>query len=392
MAPTILRVVADHPRPTALLVVLVWAVVAGTVLYPSFAVLAAVLLADLSLSPTGFGALVFSFSLASAVASPRAGAIADRLGGRRAVGAVFLLTGAGFVGMAVSPSVAALAGAAMLVAGGQALMNPATNRLIRDHTEAGRRGAITGVKQSGVYVGYVVVGVLAPLTAATAGWRVFFAITGAVLLVGIAASVLLLPGDRPTPEERDAATPAMPRWVWVLAGYGLLMGMASSSGTFLPLYAETELGFSPTSAGLLASFLGAVAIGTRVLGARAAERGGRYRLALSVAAATGILFGVSAVASIGRPALIWPAAVLFALGLSAWNAIGMLAVIDLAGPRLAGAATGRVLLGFLAGLAVGPLVFGWLIDAAGYGTVWTAVAFLAGGALGVARSWRPASA
>ena len=67
----------------------------------------------------------------------------------------------------------------------------------------------------------------------------------------------------------------------------------------------------------------------------------------------------------------------------------MLAVIDLAGPRLAGAATGRVLLGFLMGLAVGPLVFGRLIDVAGYGSVWLLTALLAGGALLVARTWRP---
>jgi predicted MFS family arabinose efflux permease len=366
--------------------------VAGTVLYPSLAVLASSLLPDLGLTASGFGLLVFSFSVVSALASPYAGGVADRLGGRRAVTTTFLLTGAGFLAVAASPSLGLLTGATLIVAGGQALMNPATNRLIRDHTQEGRRGAVTGIKQSGVYVGYVLAGALAPAVATTAGWRTFFVATGVVLMAGAPVARMVLPHDRPHAEFVAADHPPIPGWVWVLAGYGFLMGTASSSGTFLPLYAETQLGFTPILAGLLTSFLGMVAIGTRILGARAAERGRRYRGALSVAAATGIAFAAIVVASPGAPSLIWAAAVAFALGLSAWNAIGMLAVIDLAGPRLAGAATGRVLLGFLSGLAIGPLVFGRLIDEIGFGSMWLVTGTLAAGAFAVARAWRPRAA
>ena len=364
--------------------------VAGTVVYPSLAVLASVLLDDLSLTPGSFGILVFSFSAVSALASPFAGGVADRLGGRTAVLITFGLAGLGFLAMSASPSLAVLIASTMLLAGGQAIMNPATNRLIRDHSTEGRRGVITGVKQSGVYVGYVVVGVSAPAVASAWGWRSFLVVLGVFLLgAGVFAARVLPAGPGARPDPR-AHVPSVPRWVWVLSGYGFLMGTASSSGTFLPLFAEAELGFSNAMAGLLTAFLGVAAIVTRIVGARLAERGRRYRSALSIAAATGVVCGGLVLASQGVPALIWVAAVMFALGLSAWNAIGMLAVIDLGGPRLAGAATGRVLLGFLLGLAIGPLGFGWLIDGAGFEMVWSAVAVLTTGAVVVARLWKPA--
>ena len=76
--------------------------------------------------------------------------------------------------------------------------------------------------------------------------------------------------------------------------------------------------------------------------------------------------------------LPWPSTVLNAVGIAAWNAVAMLAIIVTV-PRLqAGRASGVVMLGFLGGLSLGAPAAGWIVDATGsYQPVWTACLILA---------------
>ena len=57
-----------------------------------------------------------------------------------------------------------------------------------------------------------------------------------------------------------------------------------------------------------------------------------------------------------------PGALLLGAGAVAWNSVGMLAVMDYSPASMVGRGTGRVLLGFLLGLAVGPPVMGFSVD------------------------------
>ena len=67
-----------------------------------------------------------------------------------------------------------------------------------------------------------------------------------------------------------------------------------------------------------------------------------------------------------------------AVGIAAWNAVAMLAIIVTV-PRLqAGRASGVVMFGFLGGLSLGSPAAGWIVDATGsYQPVWTACLILA---------------
>lgn len=381
-----------RPHPTVLVALLVWATVAGTIFYPAFAVLASAVIADLDLTPTTYGLFLFAFSATAAVLSPWSGRLADRLGGRRAVALTFGLTALGFAALAVSPSLAVLSASSLLVAVGQSTMNPSTNKLIANLTKLGSRGAITGAKQSGVTVGYVVTGLVAPAMAASFGWRSYFVLLAILMASGLAAALWILPSDRPDVTTTDDRHVPVAPWVHLLAVYGFAMGLGSSSLSFLPLFAETELGFSNTGAGLLASTLGIMAIGTRILGGSLAERHGNYRTLLTMASATGILFSLATLASPGMPFLIWPAILAFAMGFLAWNSIGMLAIIDRVGNSAAGAATGRVLLGFLGGLAIGPVLYGRLIETIGFRATWAVPGGFAIVAMLIMRRWHLPSA
>ncbi len=73
----------------------------------------------------------------------------------------------------------------------------------------------------------------------------------------------------------------------------------------------------------------------------------------------------------GGPWLFWIGAVMTGITSSSWNSVGMLSVIDHAGPEVSGRATGLVMLGFLTGLGVAPTLFGWLVDRTGsYTPMW----------------------
>jgi len=60
-----------------------------------------------------------------------------------------------------------------------------------------------------------------------------------------------------------------------------------------------------------------------------------------------------------------PAAILFGAGIIAWNAVGMLAVMDYSPSGLVGRGTGRVQLGFLLGLGTGAPLMGLSVDRLG---------------------------
>jgi hypothetical protein len=87
--------------------------------------------------------------------------------------------------------------------------------------------------------------------------------------------------------------------------------------------------------------------------------------------------------------LLWVGALGLGASSTSWNSVGMLALMVYAGVDQAGGASGVVLLGFLAGLGLGPPAFGWSVDrfdAYGPGLWGVLAVFLTAGALGL--SWR----
>ena len=75
--------------------------------------------------------------------------------------------------------------------------------------------------------------------------------------------------------------------------------------------------------------------------------------------------------------IMWPAAILSALGLNAWNAVAMLSVIIGVPQHQSGRASGRVVMGFMAGLTMGGFVTGLIADiTGGYETAWAGLLVL----------------
>lgn len=350
---------------TAFTALLAAAMAVATFAGPAFAVLARFIIDDLGLTRAELGLVVAMFSAVGALASPAIGRLTDVIGGRKAISAVFAISGAGILAISAAPSYWWLLGVAGLTGFGQASANPGTNKLISVHIAEGRRGAVTGLKQSGVQAGVFLAGILLPTGALAWGWRPTMAIAGALslLMLGVVGFVVPADGAPPPPPGNTRGVVWSASILWLMF-YGFLMGAAGGAiNTYIPLYGEEGLGLSVAVAGSVAGFGGLVAFFSRVVWARHSEARASYIRSLTQIAALSVVFvGALIAAAHWGVWLLWAGALGLGASATAWNSVGMLAVMVYAGHEQAGGASGVVLLGFLAGLGVGPPLFGWSVD------------------------------
>lgn len=366
----------DRVRSAPLGYVLLGAMGFATLTGGILGILGPFLLDDLGISRASLGWLASANTMSGAIISVAVGRLTDRIG---AYGATILLG----IGAAVSLALYAAAGSYLLLAVGaviggfaQALSNPATNKLIALHVPTGRRGIVTGVKQSGVFAMITIAGIAVPQGDLVVGWRVAVALFAAAAVGYVVSAMVILPDDRAIlpPIHRERSSGPLDPAVWWLTGYGFLNGLVASFAFLFPLYATEALGRSEQFAGAVVSVAALSAAVGRVVWARFAETTLGYSTPLLAMAAGGAL--ASWMILIAEGGQLWLAVVggaLFGASANAWNAVGMLAVTNLAGSADAGRSTGVVLTGFLAGLGVGPPALGIMLDRTGsYTLAWGA--------------------
>jgi MFS family permease len=370
---------------------LVVAMAVATFAPASLGILATFIIDDLGISRAELGVVLGLVNVAAAVLSPVAGGVTDRIGGKKALVVLFVTAGATFLIFGTAVAYATLFVGAIAGAISQATANPATNKLIAEDVPAGKRGVITGVKQSGVQAGIFLGGLTVPTLAITLGWRGAYLIVAVVPLVFAAFAAWAIPAaPKATVEHRTRSRGPLPRAIWWLAGFGFLMGLSGAVTFLVPLFAEEVLGLSPVTGGIAAAVIAFVAVPGRILWSRYAERSGAFRgslgtMALLSVAAAGLFYLSGAVAAW----LLWPAAVLIAIGSSSWNSVGMVAVMVEAGVAATGRASGIVLFGFLTGLGIAPPIFGAIIDHTGsYDLMWLLSALTAAGSVVVIAAWQ----
>lgn len=358
----------------------------ATSLIASIGIVATFIIDDLGISRGMLGLLIAANAVVGALVSPRVGWVVDGLGGKRSLILVFATSAAAFVGMAASPVYLLMFVPILLGAAAQAGTNPATNKLIAELTPLGTRGLLTGLKQSGVQVGIFLAGVSLPALAGAVGWRWAFVIVAAVPTLAIPITGWFLPADAPDGREveRPADEGPLPPAIVVLAVYGALVGFGGSYTFLVPLFAEESLGYSPEIGGLAAGLTGLASVVGRIAWARWAEIDDRYFTALLVIAGLSVVAALSyGWAGWAAAPLLWVGALLTGLSSASWNSVGNLAVMATAGAERAGRASGVMAFGFLAGLGLGPPIYGWTVDVTGsYTSMWViATAVLAAGAV-----------
>lgn len=344
-------------------------------------VLAAQLLDEFDIGRTQVGLLVTASGLTGALVSPALGRLTDKLGAVTSVTWTLLGSGMTLTALALSPTYGFLLFAAVLTGLSNGWGNSATNALIVDNVASGARGVVTGVKQSGVQIGTFLGGLLLPLFTVWWNWRVAVLIFLAMPIGGLSAMV-----GRKDVEHHEtrgnvfsgAKLPTSVRWIAI---YGFASGLASSAIIgFLPLFAEEDQLWSKPAAGTILAAVGLTGIAGRIFWSRWSERslghGRTLRILAWMTTGTSILLALASL-DIAPSWVLVPAGLLLGGGAVAWNAVGMLAVMEIAPPGLVGKGTGAILFGFLLGLALGPPLMGYSVDVLGtYTPGWTATAAL----------------
>lgn len=388
-------IAAEHPlaqqppRPRVAFFLL-YAMAASTFTAAIFSILGSFLVDEFSLTRAELGLIVALNTILAGLMSPLAGKFVDRVGGGSALQTLLLMSAAAYVLTAVAPGIAVLLVAAAVGGSAQALGNPATNKVIAYRYASNHRANVTGIKQSGVQFAIFVGGASLPSLAEWLGWRWAVA---SVVVVTLAVAAWLQIARRGISSGRGGgvapASRAFNGAVPWLTLYGFLLGVSGSASFFLPLFAEEELGQSVQIGGLALALVGITAVVGRVLWARYAVVGARYRSTLAVIAALSIVGMWLFTIADTTIAFLWIGSFLMGAGSSSWNSVGMLAVINSADAPDTGAASGWVLLGFLVGLGLGPPAFGLTFDSTGsYMTMWLIAAGFAAAALAAMLGWR----
>lgn len=358
--------------------VLVFTMTASSYQIFAFAVLAVPIIDDLGISRTALGFLAALNTLVGALSAPVTGRITDRIGARLATVIVLSISGLGMALMALSTTWVVLAASALVSGIPQGWGNPTTNALIAERVPAHTRGTITGIKQSGVQFGVFLSGLTLPGLALALGWR--GAVVGYAVLFTVGAAVVAVtlgPSSPDTTVEPDATTAAaanaanipsgggpLPRLIWMISAYAFLYGTAGGAmGRFFPLWANEVVGLSTVVAGFLVGLGGLLGIAARIgAGRLAQDRIAPPRL-LSILALIGAGYAVVLLltTSVGSW-ILWPGTILYSVGIGAWNAVAMLAIIVSVPRQMSGRASGVVMLGFLGGLTVGSPAAGAVVD------------------------------
>ncbi|MFJ5024807.1 MFS transporter [Streptomyces goshikiensis] len=345
------------------------------------------LVSELGVSATVLGlTTTIGFGTAAAL-SPVGGRVVDRIGPRRSLVVLLLVSAAALALIGAAPGPGFLLAAVALGGLPQALANPATNKAILAAVPPGRRGPVTGMKQSGVQLGAFAAGLPLAALAGGIGWR------GAVWTAAATAALAALWAHRALPADPPAkAAPPhsslVPRgaiaWLTV---FSLFLGCGIASvNTYVALFGAQELGLGPNAAAGLVAVLGVAGIAGRVGWSKAARPGRAEWLPGWLAGGAVLAAGLLAAAPYAAP-LVWVAAVAVGVFAVSGNAVSMVLVMQRAAPGRAGQDSALVAAGFFAGFALGPPLFGPLAGAGRYGPGWLLVAaeFAVAGA--VALTW-----
>lgn len=325
---------------------------------------------DLAFSATGIGLAVSGFRLSGVIFGRRLGRLADTYGAIRSLRLGTFIAGVGALAVALLARDLRVLILLLFVTGaGQALVQPAANRLILHRIPLRRQGAAFGLKQSAPPTASLIAGLSLPLIGLTLGWRWGFALVPALALL-----VILLIGPPPAQPLRTessgaeaAGRPSSGMIVILMISFGL----GTSAATTLPAFyvdAAVRTGTEARTAGALLAAASLCAIAVRIMAGLASDRlvRGHMRLAGGLLAAGSV--GILLLAS-GTPRFMSVGIILGLAGAWGFNGVFWYALMR-AYPSSPGTTTGAVAPGGLIGGILGPTTFGLIVDVSGYRAAW----------------------
>jgi len=272
-------------------------------------------------------------------------------------------------GLTAVPTFSAVAIGAVFIGFGYGLTNPAAAHMLMKVSAPANRNLIFSIKQTGVPIGGVVAGLLAPTIAIDFGWQTAL-LAGAALTALIALLIQSVrhswDADR-DPSVRLSASPfADVRMVWahkglrwISLGSFAFSAMQVSLTTFAVTMLVSDINYTLIEAGVLLAVLQVAGVTGRIVWGWLADRikdGNRVLQGITLVTITGAVLTGGLDSSVPD---IWIYIVLIVFGFTAigWNGVFMAEIARLAPSNLISSATGAALFVTYSGVVLGPAVF-----------------------------------
>lgn len=323
------------------------------------------------------GVYVALLYIGAMTASLLSGPMVRRYGAIRVsqAGLILCSLGLGLVMLPVTPLVIL---GALLIGLGYGPITPASSHLLARNTPAHRAGLVFSIKQTGVPLGGILAGVVAPSLALGSGIEAAIAaVIGLCLLSAWAAQPLRREHDADRQADTALRLNGVLRPLRMVLSHQALRRLCGTSFVFsgvqlclagyLVTYLHTERDYSLIQAGVALSVAQVGGVIGRIIWGHIADRflGATLTLiTLSLmmagsAAATGLITGNAPVV------LVLILVSLFGASATGWNGVYLASVAKLAPEGMAGVATGGALTVTFLGTLLLPLMFGLLSEAAG---------------------------
>jgi len=347
---------------------------------------------DLGLNSTQVGLLMSAASFGYMLSILPTGWVVDKIGARWPMVAGELIAGTCMMALFFAASYTWLVMLMFVTGIGCGFLLPSTTQGVIAWFPLRERATVMGLKQTAVNIGGIISAATLPTIALALGWRYGFLLLG-IISIAIGAAALILykepaVGSSSSAGSATADTPVplleilKSREIWLLALCGLcLTWVEMAMIAHLVLYLTEVLLFGVVAAGgLLAMTEAAGAIarpGSGFLSDRvfAGNRKQVYLLIAGTASAACLIVGLFG------PYLSWalyPVLLLLGMGGIAFGGIQLTLLAEFGGRRGAGKAVGLGSMGALAGSALGPAFFGYIVDTSGsYRLAWLSLALLA---------------
>jgi len=323
---------------------------------------------ELGFGAAALGVAVSLFFTTQALASAPFGRIVERIGPRRGMQAAALGSAASLLCIALfTSSWNGLIGFLVLGGFANAVSQVAANLALARGVRIERQGLAFGMKQAAIPTATLLSGLAVPLVGTTVGWR--WAFIGCAL--GACAIACTMPKttegqvQRHTNERGDDMRPVP--LILLALGIGLGSAAAVPLGTFI-VESGVAAGFRVEFAGILLAVGGVVGIVVRLALGWLADRRSTGHL--------GIVAAMLIAGTVGFVLLATGVSWLFALGTMlafgagwGWHGLFNFAVVKY-NRNAPAAATGITQTGAAAGSAVGPFLFGVILESTSYGTAW----------------------
>jgi len=357
--------------------------------------LASLIRADLGLTLAQAGSFLAAYYIGPSLVSLPAGTLADRWGVKRMLVLGQVVIALGLLAASAATSYAALTLLLIAAGFGYGMLNPTSTKAVMGWSPPAHRATLVGLKQVGLPLGGMLGAALLPALALRLGWRTALVGSAALIAAGAVASLVVYrdPPDALLPPAAPGARGTIAsvltsRDLWLLSlATGVFAAMQTVWMSYLVLYLQGAVGLTLMTASRLLALAQFGGMTGRVLFGMLSDRlfGGSRRLPLvlagagSTACSLAIAWTGAGASTVGLSAL----AFIFGVVGIGWNGVQHTWMAELAGPRAAGTAVGLGLAVSSAGVTIGPLVFGYVVQTAGgYRGPWITLALTMVGAIG----------